>query len=218
MPQAVAQRLQDEFGLTSPRLWPHRDRRAQPRQPARCAPSCSAWASRSSASTRASWIRSRCAELPPGETGEIVTTGRWCSRATGSHPEATEAAFVTLPGDSERPAVLPHRRPRPHGRGRLLLPHRPPQAHDQRERLQGLAGRGGGAAVQAPGGAEACIIAARDEYRGETVKGGGAARRGAGKTAAEDILAWAREHMAACQRRPRSSSSSTACPSRARAR
>ena len=40
-------------------------------------------------------------------------------------------------------ALLPLRRHGPHGRGRLLLHDRPPQAHDQRERLQGLAGRGG---------------------------------------------------------------------------
>ena len=45
---------------------------------------------------------------------------------------------------------------------------------------------------------EACIIAARDEYRGETVKAVVVLRAEArGKTMPEDIIAWAREHMAA---------------------
>ena len=42
------------------------------------------------------------------------------------------------------------------------------------------------------------IIAARDEYRGETVKAVVVLRAEAqGKTSAEDIIAWSREHMAA---------------------
>jgi fatty-acyl-CoA synthase len=45
---------------------------------------------------------------------------------------------------------------------------------------------------------EACIIAARDEYRGETVKAVVVLRAEArGKTGADDIIGWAREHMAA---------------------
>jgi fatty-acyl-CoA synthase len=45
---------------------------------------------------------------------------------------------------------------------------------------------------------EACIIAARDAYRGETVKAVVVLRPDAkGKTSAEDIIQWSREHMAA---------------------
>ena len=45
---------------------------------------------------------------------------------------------------------------------------------------------------------EACIISARDAYRGETVKAIVVLRAEArGKTAPEDITAWARENMAA---------------------
>ena len=45
---------------------------------------------------------------------------------------------------------------------------------------------------------EACIIAARDAYRGETVKAVVVLRADAqGKTTAEDITSWAKEHMAA---------------------
>ena len=45
---------------------------------------------------------------------------------------------------------------------------------------------------------EACVIASRDAYRGETVKAVVVLREAArGQTEAEDIIAWAREHMAA---------------------
>jgi fatty-acyl-CoA synthase len=45
---------------------------------------------------------------------------------------------------------------------------------------------------------EACIIAARDAYRGETVKAVVVLRSDAkGRTRPEDITEWARDHMAA---------------------
>jgi fatty-acyl-CoA synthase len=45
---------------------------------------------------------------------------------------------------------------------------------------------------------EACIIAARDAYRGETVKAVDVLRAEAkGKATGDDIIAWARENMAA---------------------
>jgi fatty-acyl-CoA synthase len=45
---------------------------------------------------------------------------------------------------------------------------------------------------------EACIIAARDAYRGETVKAVVVLREAAKeKTSADDIIAWSRENMAA---------------------
>jgi fatty-acyl-CoA synthase len=45
---------------------------------------------------------------------------------------------------------------------------------------------------------EACIISARDAYRGETVKAVVVLRAEAkGTTAPEDITTWARDHMAA---------------------
>jgi fatty-acyl-CoA synthase len=49
-----------------------------------------------------------------------------------------------------------------------------------------------------PGVQEACVIAARDAYRGETVKAVIVPRHDAvGRVGADDIVAWAREHMAA---------------------
>lgn len=45
---------------------------------------------------------------------------------------------------------------------------------------------------------EACIIAAKDAYRGETVKALIVLRADAvGRTSASDIITWSREHMAA---------------------
>jgi fatty-acyl-CoA synthase len=44
---------------------------------------------------------------------------------------------------------------------------------------------------------EACIIAAKDAYRGETVKAVVVLRATAKETTVEDIVAWAKEHMAA---------------------
>jgi fatty-acyl-CoA synthase len=45
---------------------------------------------------------------------------------------------------------------------------------------------------------EACIIAAKDAYRGETVKAVVVLRGEAkGKTSTDDIINWSREHMAA---------------------
>jgi fatty-acyl-CoA synthase len=45
---------------------------------------------------------------------------------------------------------------------------------------------------------EACVIAARDAYRGETVKALVVLRQEAlGSTSAQQIIDWAREHMAA---------------------
>ncbi len=43
---------------------------------------------------------------------------------------------------------------------------------------------------------ECCIIAAKDDYRGETVKAIVVKKPGS-KLAAEDLIAWSREHMAA---------------------
>ena len=85
MPQAVAERLQARVRPhLRRRLRPHRNRRAEPLPTRPSAPSCSAWASRSSASTRASSTPTRCRRCRPAQTGEIVTTGRWSSRATGA--------------------------------------------------------------------------------------------------------------------------------------
>jgi fatty-acyl-CoA synthase len=50
---------------------------------------------------------------------------------------------------------------------------------------------------QHPGIAECCIIATRDDYRGETVKAVVVRRLGVPEVSAQDIVDWAREKMAA---------------------
>jgi fatty-acyl-CoA synthase len=49
-----------------------------------------------------------------------------------------------------------------------------------------------------PAVAEACVISAKDEYRGETVKAIVVLRAEAkGQVSEDELIAWAREHMAA---------------------
>jgi len=86
--------------------------------------------------------------------------------------------------------------------------------HDQCERLQGLAGRGGDAlGTRHPAGARglhhrgARRVPRRDPSRRSFVLRAEAK----GKTSAEDIIAWARDHMAA-YKRPSSCSSSESLP------
>ena len=159
-------------------------------------PSSSAWAFRSSscdarvvdpetlarAAAAASGARSSC-------------TGRRCSTATGSSPGGHRGdAFVEI----RRQALLPHRRPGAHRRGRLLLHHRPPQAHDQCVRLQGLAGRGRGADVPPPGhpgglrDRRARRLPRRDGQGAWWCCSAGAQ----GQVSEQDIVTWCRENMA----------------------
>ena len=89
-------------------------------------------------------------ELPDRRDGrDRHPRARWSSRATGATPRPRAAAFIEIDGKPFfRTGDLGRRR-----RGGLLLPHRPAQAHDQRQRLQGLAERGRTAALQVPAGA-----------------------------------------------------------------
>jgi fatty-acyl-CoA synthase len=86
----------------------------------------------------------------------------------------------------------------PRRRGRLFLHHRSPQAHDQC--FSGF--KVWPAEVEAlmfkhPAIQEACIISARDSYRGETVKAVVVLRTShQGLVTEQDIIAWCRDHMA----------------------
>ena len=133
-------------------------------------------------------------ELPPGEVGEIITHGPMVFQGYWRHPEATAAAFIELDGKRFfRTGDL--------GRmdedGYFFIT----------DRLKRMINASGykvwpaevelllykNTAVQ-----EACIIAAKDAYRGETVKAVIVLRTDAkGKTTEQDIVAWCREHMAA---------------------
>jgi fatty-acyl-CoA synthase len=133
-------------------------------------------------------------ELPQGETGEIVSHGPMIFKGYWGHPEATKAAFIELDGkaffrtgdlgriDEEGYFYITDRLKRMiNASGFKVWP-------SEVELLL----------FKCPAVQEACVIASRDAYRGETVKAVIVLREQArGKTGAQDIVDWAREHMAA---------------------
>ena len=134
-------------------------------------------------------------------------------RATGTsrRPPARRSSRSTASG-SCAPAISATRR------GRLLLHRRSPEAHDQRGRLQGVAGGGRGDAVHASGPSRKRASSPPDARRGETVKAWSCCKPGGEGTVTEQqIIDWSRDHMAA-YKVPRIVEFVTPCPSRARAR
>jgi fatty-acyl-CoA synthase len=118
----------------------------------------------------------------------MVFKGYW------RHPEATAAAFIEFEG---RPFFRTGDLGRMDEEGYFFMT-------DRLKRMINASGyKVWPAEVESllyrhPAIQEACIIAARDAYRGETVKAVVVLRAEArGKTGAEDIVAWSREHMAA---------------------
>jgi fatty-acyl-CoA synthase len=131
-------------------------------------------------------------ELPPGEAGEIVVHGPQVMQGYWNNPEATAAAFVEIDGK------------------RFLRTGDLAMVDDEgyffmTDRLKRMINASGykvwPAEVEAlmyrhPAIQEACVIAARDERRGETVKALVVLRPG--HAASEDeIAAWCRAQMAA---------------------
>jgi fatty-acyl-CoA synthase len=133
-------------------------------------------------------------ELPQGETGEIVVHGPQVFVGYWERPAETEAAFFELDGKRFfRTGDL--------GRvdedGYYFIT-------DRLKRMINASGfKVWPAEVESmlfkhPAVQEACIISARDAYRGETVKAVIVLRDEArGRTTADDIRSWAREQMAA---------------------
>ena len=133
-------------------------------------------------------------ELPVGEVGEIITHGPMVFKGYWRHPEASAAAFVEFEGKTFfRTGDL--------GRmdedGYFFLT-------DRLKRMINASGfKVWPAEVELllykhPAVQEACIIAAHDAYRGETVKAVVVLRDEArGNTTPEDLTAWSRDHMAA---------------------
>jgi fatty-acyl-CoA synthase len=137
-------------------------------------------------------------EMPVGEVGEIVTHGPMVFKGYWRHPEATKAAFVALPGEpQDKQFFRTGDLGRMDGEGYFFLT-------DRLKRMINASGyKVWPAEVEMllykhPAVQEACIISARDAYRGETVKAVVVLRAEArGKTSGDDIVNWAREHMAA---------------------
>ena len=133
-------------------------------------------------------------ELPAGETGEIVSHGPMVFNGYWGHADATRAAFILIDG---KPFFRTGDLGRRDEEGYFFLT----------DRLKRMINASGFKVwpsevelllFKCPLVQEACIIASRDAYRGETVKAVIVLREAARATAKpDDIIAWAREHMAA---------------------
>jgi fatty-acyl-CoA synthase len=133
-------------------------------------------------------------ELAAGEVGEIVTHGPMVFKGYWKHPKATAAAFIEIDG---KPFFRTGDLGRMDEEGYFFLT-------DRLKRMINASGYKVWPSevelllFKCPSVQEACIIAAKDPYRGETVKAVIVLRAEArGKATEEDIIAWSREHMAA---------------------
>jgi fatty-acyl-CoA synthase len=194
MPQAVAERLQQEFGLTFAEGYGLTETAApsHANPPERAKLQC--------LGMPIFGVDSRVVdpetlkELPPGEVGEIVTRGPMVFQGYWGHPEATAAAFIELGGqrffrtgdlgrmDEEGYFYITDRLKRMiNASGFKVWP-------SEVELLL----------FKCPLVQEACVISAPDGYRGETVKAMVVLRAEArGSARPEDVIEWARAHMAA---------------------
>lgn len=194
MPAAVAERLLQEFGLSFAEGYGLTETAAPSHgnPPERAKPQC--------LGIPIFGVDSRIVDpltldqLPDGEVGEIITSGPMVFKGYWRQPAATEAAFVEIEGkkffrtgdlgrmDAEGYFFITDRLKRMiNASGYKVWP-------SEVEMLL----------YKHPAVQEACIIAAKDAYRGETVKAIVVLRTEArGRTTTDDIIAWAREHMAA---------------------
>jgi fatty-acyl-CoA synthase len=194
MPQAVAERLQQEFGITFAEGYGLTETAApsHANPPERAKLQC--------LGIPIFGVDSRIidpdtlAELPAGETGEIVTHGPMVFKGYWSHPEATRAAFVEIDG---KPFFRTGDLGRRDEEGYFFIT----------DRLKRMINASGFKVwpsevelllFKCPIVQEACVIAAHDPYRGETVKAVVVPRAEARASATpQDVIDWAREHMAA---------------------
>ena len=193
MPEAVAQRLFEQFGLryiegyglTETAAPSHSNPPDRPKQQCLGVPFMG--------------VDSRVVdpetllELPAGESGEIVTHGPQVFKGYWKRPEATAAAFFEMDGKSFfRTGDMG----RMDEEGYFFMT-------DRLKRMINASGfKVWPAEVEAlmfrhPAIQEACIIATRDAYRGESVKAVVVLREAhKGKVSEQDIIDWCRENMA----------------------
>jgi fatty-acyl-CoA synthase len=194
MPQAVAERLQRDFGLTFAEGYGLTETAApsHANPPERAKLQCLGMPIFGTDSRIVDPVTLR--ELADGETGEIVTRGPMVFKGYWGHPEATEAAFIELDGERFfRTGDLGRR----DDEGYFFIT----------DRLKRMINASGFKVwpsevelllFKCPAVQEACVIAAHDDYRGETVKAVVVLTASArGRTREQDIIDWAREHMAA---------------------
>jgi fatty-acyl-CoA synthase len=194
MPAAVAERLEKEFGIVFAEGYGLTETAAatHANPPERAKPQCLGipFCGVDSRVVDPTTLK----ELPPGEVGEIISHGPQVFKGYWRQPQATADVFVEFEGKTFfRTGDLG----RMDEEGYFFIT-------DRLKRMINASGfKVWPAEVEMllykhPAVQEACIIAARDEYRGETVKAVVVLRAEAkGKTSAEDIMAWARDHMAA---------------------
>lgn len=133
-------------------------------------------------------------ELPAGEVGEIIVHGPQVFQGYWRNPDATAAAFVEFDG---RRFFRTGDLGRMDEEGYFFIT-------DRLKRMINASGlKVWPAEVETllfkhPAIQEACVIGARDARRGETVKAFVVLREPMrGQVTADDIIAWSREHMAA---------------------
>ncbi len=194
MPQAVAERLKQQFGLNylegyglSETMAPtHSNPSDRPKLQCLGVPTFNTDARIIDPVT--------LKELPPNEVGEIIVRGPQVFKGYWGKPDATKEAFIEFEGETYfRTGDLG----RMDEEGYYFLT-------DRLKRMINASGfKVWPAEVESllykhPDVQEACIIGTRDEYRGETVKAVVVLRAHAkGKTTPEDIIEWAKENMAA---------------------
>jgi fatty-acyl-CoA synthase len=194
MPEAVAQRLLDEFGLAFAEGYGLTETAAptHANPPERAKLQCLGMPLFGVDSMVVD--PETLEELPIGQVGEIISSGPMVFKGYWKHPDATDAALIDKGGRTYfRTGDL--------GRmdedGYFFLT-------DRLKRMINASGyKVWPSEVELllyghPAVAEACIIAAKDAYRGETVKAVVVLRAEAkGKVTEADIIDWAHGHMAA---------------------
>ncbi len=193
MPQAVAQRLLDlyglryveGYGLTETAAPSHSNPPDRPKQQCLGVPYLSSDARVINPDT--------LMEVPVGESGEIIIHGPMVFEGYWKRPEATRDAFIEFEGKR-------YFRSGDMGRvdedGYFFMT-------DRLKRMINASGfKVWPAEVESlmfkhPAIQEACVIAARDAYRGETVKAVVVLRAGQrGQVSEQDIIDWCRDNMA----------------------
>ena len=192
MPQAVAQRLEAQYGLrysegyglTETAAPSHSNPPDHPKQQCLGIPFMGTDARVIDPDT--------LVEMPVGEQGEIIKRGPEVFEGYWKRPEATAAAFIDFEGERFfRSGDLGHM----DEDGYFFLT-------DRLKRMINASGfKVWPAEVEAlmfrhPAIQEACIIAAKDSYRGETVKAVVVLRATHQDTTAQQIIDWCRENMA----------------------
>jgi fatty-acyl-CoA synthase len=194
MPHAVAERLQRQFGLTYAEGYGLTETAApsHANPPERAKLQCLGMPICGTDARVVDPVSLQ--ELPPGEIGEIIVAGPQVFKGYWRNPQATAAAFIDFEG---RKFFRTGDLGRMDEEGYFFIT-------DRLKRMINASGfKVWPAEVENllykhPAIAEACIIASRDPYRGETVKAVVVLRAEAkGRTTREEIIDWSREHMAA---------------------